>query len=134
MGRKTYEVGLEQGITDPYPSMESYVFSQSMTESPTPRVRLVADEPAEFVADLKSRAGGDIYLCGGSELAGTLFAANLIDEIVVKLNPLVMGDGLPVFGGVESPVDLELFDTKRYESGVVLLSYRAQGPYSNSRP
>ena len=124
MGRRTYEVGLREGNTDPYPSMDSYVFSRTMTESPNPRVRLVSDRASEVVADLKQKPGRNIYLCGGADLAATLFAANLVDEVIVKLNPLVIGDGIPLFARVESPVDLDLFDVKRYKSGVVLLSYR----------
>ena len=124
MGRKTYEVGLREGKTDPYPAMESYVFSRSIPESPDPRVRLVSENAAGFVADLKSSSGGNIYLCGGADLAATLFAANLIDEIVVKLNPLLMGSGIPLFARIQEPARLDLFAVKRYESGVVLLSYR----------
>ena len=124
MGRKTYEVGLHEGKTDPYPTMDSYVFSRSMPESPDPRVHLVSEDATGFVSDLKSRPGGSIYLCGGAELAATLFAANLIDEIVVKLNPLLIGAGIPLFAHIETPVDLDLFAVKKYESGVVLLSYR----------
>ena len=124
MGRRTYEVGLREGTTDPYPSMESYVFSRTMTESPDPRVHLVRENAVELVTNLKAKPGGAIYLCGGADLAATLFAADLIDEVIVKLNPLVIGDGVPLFARVEAPVDLELFDVKRYESGVVLLSYR----------
>lgn len=124
MGRKTYEVGLKEGVTDPYPWMESYVFSRSMKQSPNARLQIVSENPVGFVEDLKKRPGRDIYLCGGADLAATLFAANLIDEIVVKLNPLLIGSGIPLFARIGEPADLELFDIKRYESGVVLLSYR----------
>ena len=124
MGRKTYEVGLREGQTDPYPKLETHVFSRTLKESPNPRVRVVADDPAGYVRELKNKPGGPIYLCGGSILAGELFRNGLIDEIVVKLNPLLVGRGIPLFAGLDEPANLELFDTKRYECGVVLLSYR----------
>jgi dihydrofolate reductase len=45
------------------------------------------------------KPGKDIYLCGGADLATTLFAENLIDEIILKLNPLLFGSGIPLFSG-----------------------------------
>lgn len=123
MGRKTYEVGLNLGVTNPYPSMKSYVFSRSMGESPDPLVRLVSGDVSEFVSGLKKEEGKDIYLCGGGDLAAQLLAAGLIDEVKVKLNPVVLGSGTPVLGEIARPIDLELVDTKVYDSGVVLLTY-----------
>ena len=49
MGRKTYEVGLEVGIANPYPTLDQYVFSRSMKESPDPQVQLVTDKAIEAV-------------------------------------------------------------------------------------
>ncbi|MEO0934314.1 MAG: dihydrofolate reductase family protein [Cyanobacteria bacterium J06641_2] len=124
MGRKTYEIGLSEGKTNPYPMMKSYVFSRSMKASPDENVELVSDNGIELVRSLKNESGKDIYLCGGANLATTLFSENLIDEIVLKINPFVMGSGIPLFGEVIQPTALELTDSKIYESGVVLVSYK----------
>jgi dihydrofolate reductase len=123
MGRGTYEVGLRAGIADPYPHLDSYVFSKSMAASPNPRVQFVRDDVPAFVQGLKQQPGRDIYLCGGGRLAATLFKWGLIDEVIVKLNPLVIGAGIPLFDGLDEPAPLKLAGTKVYESGVVLLSY-----------
>ena len=119
MGRKTYEVGLKEGKTNPYPMMKSYVFSRSMKQSPDENVR-------ELVKSLKNEAAKDIYLCGGANLATMLFAENLIDEIILKINPFVMGSGIPLFGEVIKPTALKLTNSKIYESGVVLLHYQVK--------
>lgn len=126
MGRKTYEVGLRHGVTDPYPFLASYVFSSSIATSPNEKVRIVAGDPVDFVRKLKAEPGGAIYLCGGAQLAAALLSAGLIDEIVVKLNPLLIGAGIPLLAGIEKPVPLELLHTKTYGNGVLLLTYRVR--------
>jgi len=123
MGRKTYDVGLAMGVTDPYPMLRTYVVSRTMTESPDPKVTLVNDDLAGLVRKLKQESERDVYLCGGSELATQLIADGLVDRIVLKLNPVALGTGLSLFSRLDHPYPLELVDTKRYESGVVLLTY-----------
>lgn len=120
MGRKTYEVGVNMGKTDPYPTMESYVFSTSMKESPDERVTLLSGGAPELARKLKAEEGGDIYLCGGSVLASELAAADLIDELALKVNPFVMGTGVPLFSPSTPLMRLRPMDRKIYESGVVL--------------
>lgn len=126
MGRKTYEVGLAVGKTDPYPHLDSYVFSRTMTESPDERVTLVSGDAGAAVEALKNRPGGDIYLCGGAQLAATLLAAHLIDEIILKVNPFVMGSGIPLFSGVVEQTELDLVKSTVYGNGCVWLYYRVK--------
>src|SRR5262245_27083049 len=75
MGRSTYEVGLRMGLSSPYPTLDQYVISRSMTSSPDQAVQLIRTDAAEAVARLKKAPGKDIWLCGGAALASTLFVA-----------------------------------------------------------
>ena len=127
MGRKTYEVGLREGKTNPYPMLRSYVFSRSMKASPDPNVTLVSENAAGVVRSLRAEAGNDIWLCGGADLAATLCREGLIDELVLKVNPVLFGSGIPLFAGEIQQSALELLDSKVYGNGVVLLRYRIRG-------
>lgn len=126
MGRKTYEFGLQFGVTNPYPWMKQYVFSRTMKESPDPNVTLVSENIAKLVRELKNESGKAIYLCGGAELATMLFEEKLIDEVVLKLNPLLFGSGIPLLSSRSRLIDLELTGSRVYENGVLLLHYRVK--------
>jgi dihydrofolate reductase len=126
MGRKTYEFGIQFGVTNPYPWMKQFVFSRTMKESPDANVTLVSENIVELVRELKNGSGKDIYLCGGADLATMLFDEKLIDEVVLKLNPLLFGSGIPLLSRTSSPIDLELTGSKVYENGVLLLNYRVK--------
>lgn len=126
MGRKTYEIGLKEGVTSPYSHMKQYLFSRSMNESPDESVELVSDNAVEFVTTLKKGPGKGIWLCGGGNLATTLFANNLIDQIILKVNPFLMGAGISLFSGIIQQTALELTNSKIYENGVLFLYYRVK--------
>ena len=121
MGRKTYEVGLEIGVTSPYPHLDQYLVSRSIKESPDESVQIVGDNPLDFVRELKSHSGRDIWLCGGGSLALTLLPE--IDELILKVNPFVMGDGISFIAGSVTKKNLQIQDKQIYDNGFMLLHY-----------
>ncbi len=127
MGRKTYEVGLKDGVTSPYSHMKQYLFSQSMQQSPDENVKLISENAIEFIKALKNESGKGIWLCGGGNLATALFTNHLIDQLILKVNPFLMGAGIPLFSGVIPQTALELLDRKIYDNGVLVLDYRVTG-------
>lgn len=134
MGRRTYEVGLREGITNPYPSLVQYVFSRTLKGSPDSQVT-VTDENAVSVARLlKEQPGKGIWLCGGAELASTLFAAGLVDRLIVKLNPVVFGAGIPLLGHASAQRALTLTASQIYPSGHALLHYQLVQPLASGAP
>lgn len=122
-GRKSYEIGLAAGVTDAYPHLTHLVFSRTLTESPDPRVELVADDPVSKVRKLKHEDGKDIWLVGGGELAGALYAE--IDRVIVKLSPLTTGAGIPLFGRTApfAPHAWDLTDHTVLPGGAAFLTY-----------
>ena len=123
MGRKTYDVGFQQGLTSPYPSMSQIVFSRSLDGSPDPDVALVSSDAVEKVAALKESDGLAIWLCGGADLATYLFEAGLIDEIVIKLNPVLFGSGIPLLSRSIDTAALSLRESRAFPSGHMILTY-----------
>ncbi|WP_328471637.1 dihydrofolate reductase family protein [Actinoplanes sp. NBC_00393] len=123
MGRHTYDPALQVGITSPYAHLRQIVFSRSITSSPDPAVEIVAEDPATFVGKLKQEPGKDIWLAGGGNFAGQLLAE--IDELVIKLNPIIAGAGIPLAAAGFDPHRFALTDATPLGSGVVVLRYRA---------
>lgn len=123
-GRRTYEIGLAAGVPDAYPHLRHVVFSRTLTHSPAPAVTVVGDDPVATVRQLKQEPGGkDIWLVGGGELAGALYSE--IDRIVLKLAPLTIGAGIPLFGRGTAfdPRAWELADHTVLPSGTLFLTY-----------
>ena len=121
MGRKTYEVGLKVGITSPYPHLRQYLFSHGITESPDREVQLVSTDAVSMLKELKREVGKEIWLFGGSELATRLFPE--IDELILKVNPVLIGAGIPLFRSTVRPKALEVSASKSYGNGFRLTHY-----------
>jgi dihydrofolate reductase len=124
MGRRTYEVGLKLGVTNPYPHLKQYLFSRTLKKSPDDNVELVSGDALTRVRQLKSEPGKDVWLCGGADLATVLFPE--INELILKVNPYLLGSGIPLFRGVIPPRSLALLDSKTYSNGFMLLRYRVK--------
>lgn len=121
MGRGTYERGLRDGAVSPYAHLRQYVMSASLRDIPEPAVELVSGDPLEFVRTLKRRDGMDLWLCGGGKLAASLRPE--IDELIVKINPVVIGSGIPLFDSAYTPQHYDLASSKVYGSGVIVATY-----------
>lgn len=151
MGYNTYAAAFAAGLEPGqlvYPHMRNCVFSSRMTlpepppsqEGPVQAMwrqllgftpdeplagsfELVSSQGAAFVRQLKTQPGGDIYLCGGGHLAGYLWAEGLIDEVLLKLYPVVYGQGIPLLGSHVLLRQLRLREQKSYAEGMQLLRY-----------
>jgi dihydrofolate reductase len=122
MGRRTYEPAVLEGLTSAYPHLDQHVFSRTMRQAPDPTVTLVNENPIEYVRQLKRRAGLGIWLCGGSDLAGALLPE--IDELILKVNPVVIGSGKPLFARDFEAQKFVFTGAQGYDSGVIVQRYR----------
>ena len=134
MGRKTWEVSVAQQpprkkTTKPRkprkePGLRTYVFSRTLPPIDEPGVELVSGGAAEFVRELKSKPGKRICLMGGGELAQSLIAAGLVDEIGLNIHPLLLGSGIPVFRDPGIRVRMSLTECRPLDGGCILANYR----------
>jgi len=128
MGRNTYEFGYKFGmkpgqVPGLYAHMKNYIFSNSLViEKPDPQVKVVKVDLA-IVEELRKQPGTDIYLCGGGKFAGWLLNHKKIDTLKIKLNPVIIGNGIPIFENVERQFKMNLFGQKTYENGLQIISY-----------
>jgi len=130
MGRKTYEVGVNAGITSPYEPLRQFVVSLTMPGIPASAVCLHRGGPLELVRQLKAETGKDIWLCGGAKLAAAVFTE--IDELILKINPVVIGAGIPLFAGVAGTRATVLTEHRVYPNGFVLARYEYKDPWPPS--
>ncbi|MFB7717345.1 dihydrofolate reductase family protein [Nocardia sp. NPDC056100] len=125
MGRKTHDFGVRTGTSSPYSHLRQFVVSQTLPESPDPDVELITGDPLARVRELKREKGLGIWLCGGGELAQTLLPE--IDQIFLKLYPIVLGHGRPLFGTAGSRLPeatrYRVLTSRVFEDGVAFLKY-----------
>lgn len=128
MGYRTYQPALAAGLPGgAYPHLRQIVATHREL-SASPGLSTINGDLTAQVEALKEETGDDIWLCGGADLAGQL--ADLIDEIQVKVNPVLFGGGIPL---LPTPVTgLQLTGAETLPGGVALLTYRrtstASGP------
>lgn len=127
MGRNTYEFGYQYGLPPgqpAYPHMEHFIFSNTMALESLADTVHIEKRNIDRVKEIKTLADTDVYLCGGGQFAGWLLDNRLIDELKIKLNPVVLGDGTRLFGDAKTAVKTILTDQKSYKDGLQILNYR----------
>jgi dihydrofolate reductase len=133
LGRETYEffstvwpkmTGDPGGYADLVNTIPKFVVSRTLREPLTWNARLVRDDVAEHVAELKRQHTGNLLSYGFGELAHYLAGQGLLDEIRFWLHPVVWGDGLRPLPAGLAPVRMRLIGATTFSSGVVQVSYK----------
>jgi dihydrofolate reductase len=104
-------------------SYPKVVFSKSMSTVTWNNARLARRAINEEVNELKQRQGKDMIVYGSGKIVAALTKLGLVDEFRMWVHPVVIGCGKPVFKGVSGELDLELYKTETFGTGVVILYY-----------
>lgn len=122
VGRKTYEETLEFAGLSAMGS-NCYVFT-SKPEEKEGKVQFVnPPDLVEFVNQIKSKEGKNIWLIGGGELIKHFIENNLIDEYIISILPIILGNGLPLFVKSNGKTQIKLHETKTFDTGLVQMVY-----------
>ncbi len=122
MGRRTYEQVLGFGEW-PYGEKPTYVFTRSAPGGDHPHAEFVSGDAGTLVEELRQSSSGDIWLVGGAALVSTFRELRLIDEYILSVHPVLLGDGIPLFERPLPRESLRLGEERAFESGLVQLRY-----------
>ena len=120
-GRKSYELMLKM-IKNPFPDKDKYVFSKTLkiAEGRTKSINRDVNKKITFI---KNQKGKDIWLFGGAGLIKTLIKHELLDELLLAVHPILLGQGKPLFEDIKEKIEFKLIDTRTYSTGLVQLFY-----------
>lgn len=126
MGRKTYTKGIELGMkaTGFGPKVKNYVFSRHAQKPLLEGFELVREPLQPFIQRLRSQAGKDIWMMGGSEIIASFLDMDEIDEFSLHVIPIFVGQGIPLMQPRHRSIPLQLLATRKFSDGVVHLHYR----------
>jgi dihydrofolate reductase len=131
LGRRTYEdfasfwpAQTDNPYTEVLDNTTKYVASSTLAEPlPWQNSELLEGDAADAVARLKEEPGGDLVVLGSGELTRSLMGRGLVDEFILLVHPLVLGEGRRLFPDGGPPAELRLVDSVTTTTGVVIASY-----------
>lgn len=122
LGRKTYDWVTAQ-VDFPHADKESYV----ITRTPKPsmgRTIFYTGNLKDLINDLKNKEGKNIFCDGGAVLVNELLKEQLIDELIISVIPILVGEGKKLFVEGNPEQKLQLSSVKNYDTGLVQLHYK----------
>ncbi len=125
MGSRTYETAMKfeaAGHGWVYGEKPVFVLTKRTLPQVKPTVEFLAGDLRGIVEKLR-RKFASIWVAGGGSLCGECLQLGLVDEIRLSLLPIVIGEGIPFFGGLARDVALHLREVKAYRNGMVALCH-----------
>jgi dihydrofolate reductase len=130
VGRRTYDYVLEEIGPSHYDNGQRDVYVITRTERPqVGRTIFYTGDITELVKRLKSEKGKNIYCDGGAEIINELLKHDLIDEFIISVIPVLLGDGIKLFKDGRPEQRLEFITAKTFETGLIQLYYRRKKTY-----
>ncbi|NUN71377.1 MAG: dihydrofolate reductase [Bacteroidetes bacterium] len=123
MGRKTYEIVLGFGIPFPHADKRCFILTRT-PRAPEGSITFTAGPVDTLIAQLRSEAGGTIFVDGGAEVIQSLQQCGGVDEYIISIIPVLLGGGTRLFTGPFAQQPLENLGARRFDSGLVQLRYR----------
>ncbi|KAA3439219.1 dihydrofolate reductase family protein [Rufibacter hautae] len=99
------------------------VFTKTLDKSEWAATELATGDLVEEITKIKAQEGRDIIAYGGGTFVSSLIKAGLIDEFHLFVNPVALGQGMPIFKDLEQRQNLTLVKTQQFECGITVLNY-----------
>ncbi|MEQ9264446.1 MAG: dihydrofolate reductase family protein [Balneolaceae bacterium] len=129
MGRKTYEFGFQFGLKPgqpAYPHMEHFIFSESLSIDELHEAVHIEKATIQRIEEIRQQSETDIYLCGGGKFAGWLLDNGMVDQLKLKINPIILGGGTKLFGSSKTALKWILKDSQTYDQGLQIVTYELE--------
>jgi dihydrofolate reductase len=122
LGRKTYDKVLSMGIRFPHADKETYIITRN-DRPDEGLLHFYSGDLKKLVTELKAQTGKNIFCDGGAEIAYALLKEKMIDEIIVSVIPVLLGDGIRLFKDGRPEQQLMHLSSQSFEKGLVQLHY-----------
>ncbi|WP_028978320.1 dihydrofolate reductase family protein [Sporocytophaga myxococcoides] len=106
-----------------YKKVHKVVLSKTMKGADLTNTTIISDNIAKEINKIKQQPGSDILLFGSPTATHVLIQENLIDGYWLFVNPIILGQGIPLFTGIKGKVKLKLLNTHQFDIGVTELNY-----------
>ena len=105
---------------------KSRVLSKTLSGKELENTTVISDHLAENINKIKDQAGKNVLIFGSPRASHSLLSLGLIDEFWLFVNPVLLGEGMPLFKGISEMTKLNLLETKRFSCGVIALHYETK--------
>ena len=129
MGSRTYETALAfeaKGFGWSYGDKPTFVLTSRELARTRDTVEFYSGDLARLVNERLKPAFPSIWFVGGGAVVGECLRRGLADEVRYSIMPILIGDGISFFEGIENDVALHLAEVKAYDSGMVALRYQVR--------
>jgi dihydrofolate reductase len=127
MGRKTFDWVTKEISGLPHPGLDTYVITRAKRPD-IGKTRFYTGSLKKLVVKLKSESGKTIFCDGGAEIVNELLKDNLIDEFIISVIPVLLGQGTMLFKDGRPEQKLSLVAAKSFKSGLAQLHYKLATP------
>ena len=114
-----------------YNKVHKVVLSKTMKEARQAgltNTKIISDNLPDRINEIKQQSGEDILLFGSPTATHSLIQLNLIDGYWLFVNPIILGQGIPLFVDIKDKIKLKLLTTRQFTSGVTELNYTVDRP------
>lgn len=124
-GRKTYDLAVRMGQKGGGfgPKIQNHVFSRRPRKSRIPNVEFVREPVRRFAKRLRAAPGKNIWMMGGAGIIASFLDAGEIDEFIIHVIPVFIGEGIPLIKPRRRLVPLRLLSVRRFPDGVLSHHY-----------